>query len=1112
MEQKISTALRYVKNRAEGEAQKLNMEEISPEHIFLGLMKLAYLTSEEIDKAMPGSRYKQQIEEEIKCVAALLEEIGLSPKDGKELSEARGKLQTALSVNKNPLGGYRAVEILFFKADKMTDNWITAVDVLSILLKEPTPMLQALFDFGFLAKLTERMRKLRETLLNKIYGQNHVVHAFVEGIFNSELLVSVDHNRSRPRGIFVFAGPPGVGKTFFAEQAAKELLIPYKRFDMSSYVDHQAHLNLIGFKHAEQVGLLTGFVKKNPHCILLFDEVEKAHLNTIQLFLQILDAGTLQDDFLDEKISFKDVIIIFTTNAGKQLYEGDFRLNAAGLPRQTILNALETDIHPQTGKPFFPSTICSRLATGYLMMFNHLQIYDLERVCKNEFNRFAALFNQQYAIEVEEDGLLAPTLIFAEGGQTDARTLRAQTELFLKKEIFELCRLWENDAKRSLNELETIRFEVIKENLPSDVRVLFDYDENPEILFFGNKSSAKLLETILDGVKIYQTQDSDEALTTIAEKEINCVLLELLVENELNEGTIGAFAYTPITAKALGRCRKFLKKLHHRMPELPVYLIGREELIIDKELYASFIQAGVRDRLVWPEDNVTDFDKLIKNICSRVYLQNMATHLALQHKVLCFETTPKLSDDKKEVIIRLRELSVRRALFAGDTREVLDDVEKPNIRFEHVFGAKEAKKELIYFMDSLTKPRKYSTSDFRIPRGILLYGPPGTGKTMLAKAMAGESDVAFISVAGSSFVTKYQGSGPEAIRQLFRKARRYAPSIIFIDEIDAIGRLRGSSNSAHGEEMALNALLSEMDGFATDPRRPVFVLAATNVDVSGDKNSANMLDPALVRRFDRKILVDLPNKEERRSYLKTMLQGEKSVSDRMIEHLADRSLGFSIADLSTILKRAWIIASTNKESLNDKQLEDTFEIVCHGEKKDVEYKYVERVAWHEAGHAYMCYQSGNIPSYITIVARRNHGGYTEEYTDKHKPASYTKDELLKRVRTFLGGRAAEIVGYGNNNGLSTGCSDDLLNATKLVRAMIYSYGMDDVIGMAILTEEEATKGPLAEKIIQRVSEIIQQELKETIRIISEGKPQVSKLVDALLERNKLTKEEIEAIL
>jgi ATP-dependent metalloprotease FtsH len=1096
-----SRALEFVINRAEKEAERLG-KEISPDFIFLALLKLPEMTAEEV---APKSRYMRKTADEIHSVAALLKEAGV----GADPAE-RSKLREALADCKESPGGYQAVERLWRRADKKDGSWITAEDVALTLLKEPTHILRTTFrfHFDFLAILTKRMRNLREALLDRVYGQNHVVHAFTEGIFNSELFAAVDRHRKRPRAIFVFAGPPGVGKTFFAEQAAEELSVAYKRFDMSSYADHQAHLNLIGSKHTGQAGLLTGFVKKNSLSILLFDEIEKAHLNTIQLFLQILDAGLLQDDYLDEPVSFYDTIIIFTTNAGKQLYEGDFRLNAAGLPRQTILNALETDRHPQTERPFFPNTICSRLATGYLMMFNHLQIHDLERVCENEFNRFAALFRRQYAIQIEKDEFLIPSLIFAEGRQADARTLRAQTELFLKKEIFRLCRLLEKDAMTSLKELKTIRFEVRHENLSPDVEALFKNTQKPGILFFGDKNQGESLQKIADGITICQTQDSEQALTTIAAENISCVLLELWVENELNniEGTIGSFTYTPITARGLAPCRKFLEELRHRMPELPVYLIEKDEPAIDSELYASFIQAGVREKLVWPADTkeqVIAFNRQIKNVCFRVYLQNRAAHLALQHKVLRFETTPIPSKDKKEVTIRLRELRIRRALFAGDIREILDDTEKPTVRFEQVFGAEEAKKELRRIVSVLTKPQ-YSALNSQIPRGILLYGPPGTGKTMLAKAMAGESDIAFISVTGSSFVTKYQGSGPEAIRRLFEKARRYAPAIIFIDEIDAVGRARGSSYAAHGEEMALNALLSEMDGFATDPKRPVFVLAATNVDVA--KDSANILDPALIRRFDRKILVDLPNREERCSYLKAKLK-KTVVSNQVIERLADRSLGFSIAGLSAILER--IIP---KEPRNDEQLEDMFETICHGEKKDVESNYVERVAWHEAGHAYMCCRAGNIPSYITIVARGNHGGYTEEYAGKHKPDMLTKDELLRRVRIFLGGRAAELVHYGDRNGLSTGCSDDLQNAVKLIRAMICSYGMDDITGMIILTEKEATEGPLAEKIMERVSQIIREELDKTKEELSKGEDQVKKLAKALLEKHKLVKEEIEKLL
>jgi ATP-dependent metalloprotease FtsH len=513
-----------------------------------------------------------------------------------------------------------------------------------------------------------------------------------------------------------------------------------------------------------------------------------------------------------------------------------------------------------------------------------------------------------------------------------------------------------------------------------------------------------------------------------------------------------------------------------------------------------------------PQEDMSIIAEEITGICTRTYLQSVAAGLATQHKILSFETAPKTSDDKTQVTIRMRELSIRPAVSAEDSHEVLDDIEKPQTRFQDVIGAAGAKKELLSFIDYLKSPKKSLALGHKPPKGVLLYGPPGTGKTMLAKAMAGESDVAFLPTAASSFVTKWQGSGPEAVRALFKRARRYAPSIVFIDEIDAIGRARGSSGSAHAEEMALNALLTEMDGFSVDPKRPVFVLAATNFNVEEGKGGMGTIDAALVRRFDRKILVDLPTKEDRLCYLTIVLNKRKDnqVTETMIERLAGRSTGYSLANLESVLELASRMAAKKNILVNDELLEEAFELNRHGEKKDWGREYLERVARHESGHAYLCFLAGRTPAYLTIVARGDHGGYMEHADDENSPLK-TKEQLIGRVRTALGGRAAEIVYYGDKDGVSSGASGDLQSATRIIRTMICAYGMDEEIGMAALSEEEATKGPLAEKITLRISGIIKEELKQTIRIISEGKTLIDRLVEQLLEKNKLTREEMEVI-
>jgi len=1129
-------ALTFIRLRSAMEADALR-QELNPDHLLLGFLKIAELTADDIT---PGSSRKAQTDADIAQTVSMLKAAGIT-----DPKRSRSQLRSLLVREKAADDANSLMDKLFAKAATLaTENVVTAANVLQAMLDEPSPVLRAFLPLfkqeadkkaatarnappnpndnplTFLPELTARIRRMRYTLLERVFGQDHVVHAFAEGMFNAEVLAAADEARKRPRAIFVFAGPPGVGKTFLAEQAAEALAIPFKRFDMSNYADHQSHINLIGINPAykdAKPGKLTDFVREHPYSILLFDEIEKAHLHTVHLFLQLLDAGRLHDDFTDKDVSFRDTIVIFTTNAGRQLYEGDVRFNAAGYKRQTILNALETDVNRQTGQPFFPSAICSRIATGYPMLFNHLTAHDLETVCRAELNRCGELFAKQYNIAVQTDELLASVLLFAAGVQTDARTLRANAELFFKTELFKLFRLWENGLEDALARMRVIRFTVELDNLTSEVQTLFRNSERQSILLFGSPQTADKLRAALPNADIYQSNELAEALKILSEKDVHLVLGELKNETPADalHNTVRDFNFVPATASSLKQSRAFFRTVRERLPEMPYYLLETSAFAIDDELLTTFARAGARGKLTLPDANPEIFAEEMTRICNHAYLQTVALGLSLQRQVLAFETAPTLSPDKSQVNIRLREFTLHRAVEADDAREVLADMERPETRFTDVIGATDAKTELQYFVDYLRKPKRVAASGYKPPKGVLLYGPPGTGKTLLARAMAGESDVAFIPASASSFVTKWQGSGPESVRTLFARARRYAPSIIFIDEIDAIGRTRGSSNSGHGEEMALNALLTEMDGFTVDPKRPVFVLAATNYGVEeGSKNgAAGTIDPALLRRFDRKIVIDLPNKDERAQYLSLMLgKRPNAVSEAMIQTLAGRSTGYSPANLETFLELAFRMAARKAQMLDDELIEEAFELNRHGEKKDWGVEYLERVARHEAGHAYMYYADGRTPAYLTIVARGEHGGYMEHSDVESGAPLKTRDELLARIRTALGGRAAELVYYGDTDGLSSGAANDLQSATRTARTMLCSYGMDETLGAASLSDEEATRGPLAEKINARINALLSAQLNIAVETIRNAKPAIDRLTAALLEKNKLNADEIEKLL
>ncbi len=1139
----LSATVRFVMMRAQAESAAAHNTGIGVEHLFLGLLKLA-----EIDASafMAGVAPREEIQADIDRVTALFAERGV------ETGRARRQMRDAITQGQ-PTGETEVAAMLDHAASIMLhDNAATlrASDILRAILEEPTPMILEICALGdspdkaedssgesggedtdemskaFLPALTGRIRRMRAELLAKVHGQDHVVHAFAEGMFAAEVLAASDEKRKRPRALFVFAGPPGVGKTFLAEQAAEALKIPFKRFDMSSYSDHQSYMGLIGFEPSykdAKAGTLTEFVKDNPHCILLFDEIEKAHTNTIQLFLQVLDAGRLADRYMDEEIAFRDTIIIFTTNATRSLYEGNRAWDASSVPRQTIVSALETEKNPQTGEPFFPGAICSRMATGWVLLFNHLRAQHLEKISAAELARMCELFQKQYGVDVSADPLVPTTLLFSGGGQLDARMLRAQTEMFFKNELFKLCRLW-GDASFTdvLGKLKRIRFSVEMQSIPDDVRPIYECSERHEILVYADAAFGARCIGELKEYTVHTSSDPDKALQIAGERDVRVILLDLFAmgahafdgESQRDYGAEPStnFDSIPMSARLLHVGTALFRSLRERLPELPVYLLESEAHPIDAELLMSFVRAGARGKLHMPEENFSVLEDELTGICANLYRQQIAARLGAEHKVLNFETAPKLSHDKREVTIRLRDLTLKRALSADDSEDVLSDIERPQVRFDDVIGATDAKDELRFFVDYLRNPKKFTAQGLKPPKGVLLYGPPGTGKTLLSRAMAGESDVAFISASASSFVTAYQGSGSESVRSLFKRARRYAPAIIFIDEFDAIGRARGGAVSAHEEEMALNTMLTEMDGFTVDPKRPVFVLAATNYDVEQGKGGPGVIDPALVRRFDRAILVDLPNKDDRKKYLTVMLKKNRThcVSETMIERLAGRSTGMSLANMAAVLETASRMAVKQGKPLDDAILDEAYELTRHGAEKDWGRDYLERVARHESGHALLCCMAGNTPAYLTIVARGEHGGYME-HSEKDMSPLQTRKELLGRIRTSLGGRAAEIVYYGDEDGISTGASGDLEGATRLARAMICSYGMDETIGLAVLTPEEATRGPLAAKIGERVSAIIAREMEETIRILWDNKARIDALVAALLDRNKLTREEIEGI-
>ncbi|MCG3166471.1 MAG: ATP-dependent zinc metalloprotease FtsH [Bacteroidia bacterium] len=448
--------------------------------------------------------------------------------------------------------------------------------------------------------------------------------------------------------------------------------------------------------------------------------------------------------------------------------------------------------------------------------------------------------------------------------------------------------------------------------------------------------------------------------------------------------------------------------------------------------------------------------------------------------------------------------------------QLFDKDTQVNITFEDVAGLGEAKVEIKEIVDFLKNPKKYTELGAKIPKGALLVGPPGTGKTLLAKAVAGEAKVPFFSLSGSDFVEMFVGVGASRVRDLFRQAKEKAPAIIFIDEIDAIGRARGRSISqgANDErENTLNQLLTEMDGFGTNSG--VIILAATN--------RADILDRALMRagRFDRQIYVDMPDVNERQEIFKVHLKPLKLDKSVDIEFLARQTPGFSGADIANICNEAALIAARKDKKVVEKQdfLDAVDRIIGGLEKKNKIISAEEKkvIAYHEAGHASVSWLVEHASPLIkvTIVPRGRSLG-AAWYLPEERQIT-TKEQLLDEMCAALGGRAAEEIIFGK---ISTGALSDLEKITKQAYAMVTMYGLNEKIGNISYYDSSGQSEymlgkPYSEetaKIIdEEVSKMIEAAYARTKRILSENKHMLSQLADLLLEREVIFKEDLEKI-
>ena len=471
------------------------------------------------------------------------------------------------------------------------------------------------------------------------------------------------------------------------------------------------------------------------------------------------------------------------------------------------------------------------------------------------------------------------------------------------------------------------------------------------------------------------------------------------------------------------------------------------------------------------------------------------------------------------MITRMNGSSNNKAFEFSKSRARLESNIK--VRFDDVAGCDEEKEEMAEIIDYLKNPDKFAVMGARIPKGILMVGNPGTGKTLLAKAVAGEADVPFFSISGADFVEMFVGVGASRVRDMFKKAKSTAPCMIFIDEIDAVGRQRGAGlGGGHDErEQTLNQLLVEMDGI--EENKGIVIIAATN--------RPDVLDPALLRpgRFDRQITVSLPDRRGRKAILEVHARNKKLAKEIDLDALAQRTPGFSGADLENVLNEAAILAvRAHRNEITMADLDEAIDRTMAGPaKKSRKYTDKEKrlVATHEAGHAVvgMFLEGADIVQKVTIIPRGVAGGYNLMTPKEDSMFLQTKSELIAQITGLLGGRVAEELVF---NEISTGASNDLEKVTKIAKAMVNSFGMSDKLGPVQYasdsgnvflgrdyTSNKATSDTVAYEIDQEVRNIVNKSYENAKKIIKDHRDVLDNIARELIANETLTKEDLDNI-
>lgn len=934
-------------------------------------------------------------------------------------------------------------------------------------------------------ELSNKYNDLNKELRKVVVGQDLAIDRLVNGLFDAEMNPPAEGQG--PLGCFFLFGPPGTGKTFLVENSCKMLGYEYEKFHMEEYAMSGDEISLIGsdrqWKNARRGDLVNFIDRQESTHIVVFDEFEKANLQLLTTLLSLIGNGMLHDMYNNTDICANKTILIFTSNCGKELFD-DSSIDLSNIEVPLLLDALKKEKRNDGTAKLSPE-FCSRIMASNVIVFNNLSVSALSGIINNSYKELIEKFKQTHKIKLNIDNRLSLLSIF-HTGKNDARIANNFANDLITNEIYKISR--KSDVI-DLDKIESIRYKIDFSNTDKEIKSLFINNKRVKIGVVGDKKVINYFDLEAKEYEVVSIRN-EEDLNSALKNNLFAYFIDPFFGGIKND----VLSITDYNTDGIN----FLYKINETNSDIPIYIVEKDNIISNSDEY-SLLHDGVK-RILFV-DEIEGFREDVLDLIDTIYLENKANEISQKGWIVDFKTRQELSDDATRIDVIFNDFKKYMAYDVTTSSLMVKQADIPEERFEDVIGCNEAKEELKYYIQYLKDPVNFVVDGAKLPKGVLLFGPPGTGKTMLARAMAGESGVNFISTTAADLLTDPFVNGEAKIRNLFARARKYAPTIIFIDEIDAVGRKRNGLQS----DSVLTALLTEMDGFNKSNSRPVFVLAATNYGTFEINNENATLDQALLRRFDSNIYVGLPDSKGREKYINLFLEKRniKGIKKETIDTLVSCSIGQSLAILENILELAFRNSIRKKIKIDDKELLNALDQYQNGEIKEVVPEQAKLTAVHEAGHAVAAAVLGQVPAYITIESRGNYGGYVAY--DRSESYVLTRDDMLNTITISLAGRVSQEILIGKQVALNTGASDDLRKATAYAFDLICSFGMEG--SLLTLDKEKIINTPLADEYMIRANEILDQQYEVATKIIKENKKKIKKVVEALLKKGHLTKKE-----